>query len=174
LPRQALPRLSTEHSAELRAAIRAALDENGKTLEDLGAAIDAGRDAQRKSIHERTLRAWLRSDEPLARKTAAELMKACGSKKHGGLGIFTARLSSAFDKIKIPPMVVLVPRERRAEIEALLVAPGTRKLRLIQNSDGTQKRWIPGLGLTTLAKGAEVFVVPNRAPRSPGKPRRRK
>lgn len=114
----------------------------------------------------------MRSDEPLARKTAALLFAACGK-----LGIFTQDLVAIRNEIVAGdprPTVIIVPKERSDEIGAILAIPGTQKLEMVQNGDGTQKRWIPGLGLTTLAKGAEVFVVPKRVSVSAGKPRRRR
>ena len=171
MPRRALPRLSARHAAKLRAAISGALDDGGKTLEDLGDAIDQGRDYKKRSIDIRTLRRHVQSDEPLARKVAAELWRACAF-----LEIYSPKVSAAVNEITAGdprPLVMIVPSERRGEMEATLATLGAQELATL-HGDRTQIVLIPGLGLVTCAEGAEVFVVPKRPPRSRAKTRRRR
>jgi hypothetical protein len=170
VPRYPLPRLNAAHATKLRAAITAALDDNGKTLEDLGDAIDQGRNYRKRSIDVRTLRKYLSSNRPLARKVASELWTACAS-----LGIYTTKLGAAVNEITSGdprPLVLLVPSERRGDIAAPLAILGAERLATLQHGR-TQMVLVPGFGLTTLEKGAEIFLIPKRAVRSLRKARRR-
>lgn len=166
LPRKPLPRASREHSAKFRRAVQAALEGKGLTLQYLGTAIDSLRPEHQRNIDERTLRRYVRSDEPLSRKVISLLFAACGR-----LGIVSAELVAAINEIiakDAKPAVIIVPRESRSEIAAMLATRGTQKLDLPTSpgSDGRKKRFVPGLGTITVegfVNDPEIFLVPSKS-----------